>query len=132
VGEQRRDTLVQPAATYNGSLRWSGRSGSASWSVSYYETLAAAPRIRTDVLGTVRKDDWAVAGGAWLTRGYVAGGEPGFWTQVVVPITYTHGLVLGIERAPRSWGQPPELLGTAGIRQKLTLPIPFLRDSSVR
>jgi hypothetical protein len=56
------------------------------------------PRLRTDVLGSLKLGEWEVAGGAWATQGLARGGEPGFWTQ-------------------------------PGVRQKVTLPIPFLRDS---
>jgi hypothetical protein len=131
VGEQQRDTLRQPTQSYRGDLRWSGKAGSASWSASYFETLNAPPRLRTDVLGSLKHRDWEVAGGAWATRGLVRGGEPGFWTQVGIPVTYDLLLSVGIEHAPPAYGKSPEWMGTLGVRQKVTLAIPFLRDGSV-
>jgi hypothetical protein len=130
-GEQRRDTLRSPSATYNGSLRWSGRAGSVSWSSSYFETLSAPPRLRTDLLGSLKLGDWEWAGGAWATRGLTRGGEPGFWTQLGVPVTHDRLLSLGVEHAPIAWGAPPRWMGTLGVRQKVTLPIPFLRDGGM-
>jgi hypothetical protein len=80
------------------------------------------------VLGSLKLGDWEVAGGAWATRGLARGGEPGFWTHLGVPVTYDLLLSLGIEHARAVWGAPPRWMGTLGVRQEVTLPIPFLRD----
>jgi hypothetical protein len=48
VGEQENGTVRQPTASYRTDVRWSGRSGTAAWSASYYETLNSAPRLRTE------------------------------------------------------------------------------------
>ena len=131
-GAQRRDTLRQPAASYRTDLRWSGNAGSTvSWGTSYYETLNSPPRLRTDVLGSVKLGEWELAGGAWATMGLKTGGEPGFWSQIGVPVSYDLLLTLGIEHAPPGWGQPPAWMGTVGIRKKMAFPIPFLRDGSI-
>jgi hypothetical protein len=132
VGEQQRDTLRQPTASYRGDLRWSGKAGTASWSASYYETLNSPPRLRTDLLGSLRLGDWELAGGAWASRGLLRGGEPGVWTQVGVPASHDLLLSLGIEYAPPGWGRPPQWLGTVGFRRKVVIPLPFLRDGSVQ
>jgi len=131
-GEQRREATRSPSATYTGNLRWSGAAGGLSWSASYFETLSAPPRLRTDLLGSLRRGEWELAGGAWATRGLERGGEPGFWIQVGVPVTADLLFSTGIERAPATWGAPPRWMGTLGVRQKVTLPLPFLRDGSVR
>jgi hypothetical protein len=130
VGEQDNGEVRQSTQNYNASLRWNGQGGMASWNASYYESLVSAPRLRTDLLGSLKLGDWELAGGAWATRGWVRGGEPGFWTQIGVPFTYDVLVSFGIERAPPGWGQPPAWLGTFGIRRKLALAIPFLRDGS--
>jgi hypothetical protein len=132
VGEQRRDTVRAPSASYNGSLRWNGRAGSFSWSASYFETLSAPPRLRTDVLGSLRLGGWELAGGAWATRGLVRGGEPGLWTQLGAPVTPDLQLTLGVEHAPPAWGRPPQWLGTLGVRKKVAFAIPFMRDGGLR
>jgi hypothetical protein len=131
-GEQRRDRFRHPAASYRTDLRWSGKAGSTvSWSASYYETLNSLPRLRTDVLGSVKLKEWELAAGGWVTKGLSVGGEPGFWSQVGVPVSYDVLITLGIEYAPPSWGTSPAWLGTVGIRKKVTFPIPFLRDDSI-
>lgn len=130
VGEQQSGALRQPTASYRGDLRWSGRTGVASWSASYYETLNAPPRLRTDVLASLKLEDWEWAGGAWATRGLTRGGEPGFWTQLGIPVSYDLLVSVGIEHAPPTWGVQPAWLGTLGIRKKVALAIPFLRDGT--
>ena len=131
VGEQRRDTLHQPMRNFRTDLRWTGGAGTASWSTSSYEALGGARRLRTDVLGTLKVDAWELAGGAWATRGWARGGEPGLWTQVGVPVGAGLLLTFGVEHAPPSFGEPPVALGTIAIRKRLALPLPFLRDASV-
>jgi len=131
-GVQTRDTLRSGSASYRGDLRWQGRAGFLSMGGSYYRTLTSEPRLRADLLGSARFGAWELAGGAWATRGWIAGGEPGVWTQVGVPLTYDLLLTLGAEHAPEEFGRDPVWLGTVGIRKSLTLPIPFLRDPSTR
>ncbi len=131
VGEQHNATVRQPTESYRGDLRWSGKAGTASWSASYYESLNAPPRLRTDVLGSLKLREWEWAGGAWATRGWKAGGEPGFWSQIGVPVSYDLLLSLGIEHAPPAYGQAPTWLGTVGVRKKVAFALPFLRDGSV-
>jgi hypothetical protein len=130
VGEQRQDTTRRPTASYRGDLRWNGRLGTASWAASYFERPNMPPRLRTDLLGSLKLGDWELAGGAWATRGWMAGGEPGVWTQIGIPVTYDLLLSVGIEHAPPTWGQPPQWLGTVGVRKKVAVPVPFLRDGS--
>jgi hypothetical protein len=130
VGEQDNGTLRQPTSSYRGDLRWSGRAGSLSWSASRYTALNIAPRLRTDVLGSVKLGEWEAAGGGWATRGWTAGGDPGFWAQLGIPVTYDLLLTVGAEHAPAAWGRRPEWLGTVGLRKKLTVAVPFLRDSA--
>jgi hypothetical protein len=60
----------------------------------------------------------------------VAGGEPGLWTQVGVPVTYDVLISVGVEHAPPAHGQRPAWLGTMGIRKKLALAIPFINDGA--
>jgi hypothetical protein len=131
VGEQDNGTARQSTASYRGDLRWTGKAGSAAWSASYYEALNSAPRLRTDVLGSLKLGEWEVAGGAWATRGWQSGGDPGVWTQLGIPVRYDLQLSLGVEHAPPSYGQPPQWLGTLGVRKKVGFAIPFLRDGSV-
>jgi hypothetical protein len=45
-----------------------------------------------------------------------------------VPVASDLPLSLGVEHAPVAWGAPPRWMGALGVRQKVTLPIPFLRD----
>jgi hypothetical protein len=131
VGEQDNGSVRQPAATYRGDVRWTGKAGFASWSASYYETLNSGPRLRTDLLGSLQAGDWEVAGGAWATRGWKAGGEPGVWTQLGIPVSYDLQLSVGIEHAPPDYGRPPQWLGTLGVRKKIAVAIPFMRDGSL-
>jgi hypothetical protein len=131
LGEQQRDTIRQPTESYNGALRWAGKSGSASWSASYYETLNSLPRLRTDLLGSLKLGEWEMAGGAWATRGWTSAGEPGFWTQLGVPVSDDLLLSVGIEHAPPAWAEPPTWMGTLGIRKRLAFAIPMLRDAGV-
>jgi hypothetical protein len=49
-------------------------------------------------------------------------------TQLGVPVASDLPLSLGVEHAPAVWGAPPRCMGTVGVWQKVTLPIPFLRD----
>jgi hypothetical protein len=128
MGEQRQDTLRRPTQSYRGNLRWNGKAGTASWSTSYFETLSSPPRLRTDLLGSLKLGDWELAGGAWATRGLPRGGEPGFWAQIGIPVTYDLVLSLGIEHAPPGFGKPPHRMGTVGVRHKVALPIPWLRN----
>jgi hypothetical protein len=130
IGEQRRDTLRQPTESYRGDLRWSGKAGTASWSASYYETLSSPPRLRADLLGSLKLGEWELAGGAWATRGVARGGEPGIWTQIGMPVSYDLLLFTGIEHAPPAWGEAPVWLGTVGFRKKVAFALPFLRDGS--
>jgi hypothetical protein len=131
VGEQDNGTVRQPTGSYRGDLRWSGKAGTASWSASYYESLNSPPRLRTDLLGSLKLGEWELAGGAWATRGWIRGGEPGIWTQIGVPVSYDLLLSLGIEHAPPAWGQAPTWLGTVGIRKRVAFAIPFLRDGTL-
>jgi hypothetical protein len=130
LSEQDNGTVRRPTSSYRGDLRWTGRSGSLSWSASRFEALNADPRMRTDLLGSLKLGEWEAAGGAWATRGWASGGDPGFWTQIGVPVSFDLLLALGLERAPRSWGQAPAFLGTLGIRKKLMVPVPFLRHDT--
>lgn len=132
VGEQQRDTVRQPTQSYRSDLRWSGRVGTASWAASYFDRPNMVPRIRTDVLGSLKLGHWELAGGGWATRGWTRGGEPGFWTQIGVPVTHDLLLSVGMEYAPPDWGQSPQWLGSLGVRQKVTVPFPFLRDGGAR
>jgi hypothetical protein len=127
-GTQVRDTLRGALATYRGDARWQARGGMASLTASYYETLNGPPRIRADLLASTKRGAWELAGGAWATRGWVRGGEPGFWSQLGVPLTYDLLLSVGVEHAPTEWGHPPEWLGSVAIRKNVAVAIPFLRD----
>jgi hypothetical protein len=131
-GEQQRDTLRGPGSSYQGSLRWNGREASFSWSTSYFETLSAPPRLRSDLLGSLKLGEWELMGGAWATRGLPRGGEPGVWSQLGIPFGHDLLLSVGLEHAPPTWGQPPQWLGTLGVRQRLAVPLPFLRDPGGR
>ncbi|HSJ10970.1 MAG TPA: hypothetical protein VK928_13690, partial [Longimicrobiales bacterium] len=117
-------------SSYRGDLRWTGTAGSVSWSASRYESLSAAPRLRTDLLGSLKLGEWELAGGAWATRGWTFGGEPGLWTQVGMPVSFDLMLTAGVEHAPPEYGKAPMWLGTLGVRKRLTLPVPFLRDGA--
>lgn len=129
-GTHDNGTLRRPSATYRGDLRWQGRAGMASASASYYETLNSAPRTRADLLGSVRAGEWELAGGAWATRGWLRGGEPGFWTQLGVPVAYDLLLSVGVEHAPPTYAEAPAWLGSVGFRKNVAIPVPFLRNPS--
>jgi hypothetical protein len=130
VGRQDNGTVRQPTGSFRGDLRWSGQAGSLSWSASRFESLNAPPRLRTDVLGSLKRNEWELAGGAWATKGWLAGGDPGFWTQIGVPVLFDLLLNVGVEHAPPAWGQRPEWLGTLGVRKKLSWAVPLLRDGT--
>jgi len=125
-GEQARGEARGETESYRADLRWTGNGGSFSFSTSYYTALTSDPRLRTDLLGSFTVGEFEFSGGAWATRGWSRGGEPGMWTQIGVPVMHGSLVVLGFEHAPRMWGAPPEWLGTVGFRQKLTIPLPFL------
>jgi hypothetical protein len=127
VGIQDNGTLRRMTRSGRGDLRWSGTAGMASWTVAYFETLTSPRRLRTDALGSFKVGGWEFAGGAWATHGQLRGGEPGFWTQIGIPLNRDLLVSMGIEHAPPDWGRPPAWLGTLGIRSKLTVPVPLLR-----
>jgi hypothetical protein len=35
-----------------------------------------------------------------------------------------------VEHAPPAYGRPPQWMGTLGVRKKLLVPVPFLREGS--
>lgn len=131
LGEEETSRGLHPYRAYRGDLRWTGGPGLASLTVSSYESGGAAPRLRADVLTRLVSGEFEIAGGAWATRGWTGGGTPGMWLNLGVPVSSELTLLLGLEHAP------PLLLASGsswrfslGIRTKLIIPLPFLRDGS--
>jgi hypothetical protein len=127
IGTDAGATGVHAYRYYRGDLRWSGGSGYASFNVGAVESGGSPPRLRADLLGSLMLGEWEVAGGAWATRGWPAGSEPGAWLQLGVPLLSEFTLLLGAEHAPRPHAPDTSpWRASLGLRKKLILPLPLL------
>jgi hypothetical protein len=127
IGEEETSRGAHPFRSYRSDLRWSGEAGFASLGVSSYETGGGPARLRADLLASLMVGELELAGGAWATRGWTAGGEPGWWINVGLPVTSEWMLLLGIEQAEGLQGPAVSAWRTSfGLRKKLIVPIPFL------
>jgi hypothetical protein len=127
LGEEEASRGTYPFRSYRSDLRWSGDAGFASLGVSSYETGGGPARLRADLLASVMVGEFELAGGAWATRGWAAGGEPGWWINVGLPVTSEWMLLLGVEQARDLLA--PDASGwrtSFGLRKKLIVPLPFL------
>lgn len=131
IGEEEIPEGVYPYRSYRGDLRWSGEPGFVSFTVSSYASGGIRPRQRADLLTSLIYGGFELAGGAWITRGWT-GGAPGVWTNVGLPVTPRLTLFLGLEHGPQPLAPNGSLWRfSLGIRRKLVVPLPFLRDSAV-
>jgi hypothetical protein len=67
-------------------------------SASHSEVIGQVSQ-RADLLASLKVHAIEVAGGAWDTRGYVAGGTPGAWASVGLPVA--GGRLLASESSTR-------------------------------
>jgi hypothetical protein len=132
LGREEIRTRVYPFRSYLGDLRWSGKPGDVSFTVSSYASGSARPRLRADLLISLVSGGLELAGGAWATRGWAGGGAPGVWTNIGLPVTSKLTLFLGVEHGPHLLAPdaPPWRL-SVGVRQKLVVPLPFLRNATL-
>jgi hypothetical protein len=132
LGEEEIRKGVYPFRSYRGDLRWTGEPGLVSFSVSSYAIGGAKPRLRADLLTSLVYGGFEIAGGAWATRGSTVGGAPGVWTNIGLPVTSEITLFLGLEHGPQllaPHGSPWRF--SVGLRKKLVVPLPFLRNGSL-
>jgi len=128
VGEQDNGRRVARLAFYRGDLRWIKDGSTVSFGITHSEG-GGPPIQRVDLLASLKVHEIELAGGAWATRGYTSGGRPGLWTSVGLPVGGDRILTLGIDYSPLTWTSEPSLRGTVTIRQRFTLPVPFLPAS---
>lgn len=126
LGSQESGRVVRRLAYYRTDLRWTGETGLMSINFSHAENNGRRTE-RVDVIASLNLARWELASGAWGTRGYVSGGEPGVWASVGVPLRGDTLILVGIDRAPIEWGVQPTWRATLGVRQRFALPLPFDR-----
>jgi hypothetical protein len=132
LGETDGARGVHPLRYYNASLRWSGDTGFATVTIGRNQSSGLPAQERLDVLGSVKRGLYELSGGAWITRGYVAGGHPGVWSSVGVPILLDLTAVAGVEYTPLDWTAPSQWRGSLTVRRPLTLSLDFLKPGSAR
>jgi hypothetical protein len=125
IGQSEDARRSGPIAFYTGELRWGKDASTISLSASHSEGVGQVSQ-RADLLASLRVHAIELAGGAWGTRGYVAGGTPGAWASVGVPVPGGRLLTLGIEYSSLTWLSEPSLRGTVTIRQPINFPVPFV------
>jgi hypothetical protein len=106
VGRETGPGGGHPFRSQRGDLRVKADPGYASFAVRTYETNGLGSRLRADLLGSATFGGFEVAGGAWATRGWTLGGEPGAWMHLGVPLYY-------------------QFTALVGLGKGLVLPIPF-------
>jgi hypothetical protein len=126
VGEQDTGTRVDPVAFYRTDLRWTKEAGTVSLGASHTESLGIG-RQRLDLMASLQFGELELAGGAWATRGYTAGGQPGMWTSVGIPVGFDSLATFAIDYSPVTWTAAPGLRGSVSFRKRFTLPMPFVR-----
>ena len=124
VGSRDNGIRRQPIAYYRSELRWTGEKGFLTVDLSHSDTGDATIR-RGDVIASLNVNRWELAGGSWVTHGYIAGGEPGMWASVGIPTGRELLLTAGVDRASVDWISPPSWRGTIAIRKRFSLPLPF-------
>jgi hypothetical protein len=124
LGQQDNGLRVAPIAFYRGDVRWFGDAGSISLSATRSETWGVI-RDRADVIASWNVRRWELAGGAWATRGYIVGGDPGMWVRVGAPVARDLLLTLGMDHAPPEWGAAPTWRGMIGLRKRFGVATPF-------
>ena len=129
LGDEETVTGLHLFRSYRGDLRWSGDAGLFSLTVGSYATAGAAPRLRADLLTSLVYGGFELAGGAWATRGWRAGGAPGMWTSIGLPVSSGFTLFVGLEHAEDIFdptGSPWRF--SLRLRKKIVVPLPFLRS----
>ena len=107
------------------SVRWTRDGNTWSLTMTHSDT-AGVRRERADLLLST-KVRWAeLAGGAWVTRGYTFGGQPGSWVSIGVPAGAETILTVGLDYTLLTWTSPSSLRGVVSIRKRFTAPIPFV------
>jgi hypothetical protein len=125
IGQSEDGRSTGRIAFYTGELRWAKDGSTISLSASHSEVVGQVSQ-RADLLASLKVHAIEVAGGAWGTRGYVAGGTPGAWASVGLPVAGGRLLALGIEYSSMTWLSEPSFRGTVTIRQPISFPIPFV------
>jgi hypothetical protein len=124
VGSRDDGIQRQPIAYYRSELRWTGEAGFLTVDLSHSDTGDTTIR-RGDVIASLNVNRWELAGGGWVTHGYIAGGEPGMWTSVGIPTGRELLLTVGVDRASVDWISRPSWRGTLTVRKRFSLPLPF-------
>jgi hypothetical protein len=125
IGQSKDGRSTGRIAFYTGELRWGKDGSTISLSASHSEVIGQVSQ-RADLLASLKVHAIEVAGGAWDTRGYVAGGTPGAWASVGLPVAGGRLLALGIEYSSMTWLSEPSFRGTVTIRQPISFPVPFV------
>jgi hypothetical protein len=126
VGQQETGRRLDPYAFYRGDLRWVGDAGTISVGASHSDTLGVA-RQRVDLMASLKFRAAELMGGAWVTRGYALGGEPGIWTSIGLPVGAESTLVLGLDYSPVTWTAESSMRATVSFQRRFSLPMPFIR-----
>jgi hypothetical protein len=84
-----------------------------------------------DLMASLKFGAAELMGGAWMTRGYALGGQPGMWTSIGVPVGYESMLTLGIDYSPLTWTSDPSLRATVSFQKRFSLAMPFVRPARV-
>ncbi len=124
IGAQERDSLRTRMAYYRGDMRWNGTAGTASLGFTHSQNGTRTSQ-RADLVGSLNLARYEVAGGAWATRGYTFGGQPGFWASFGVPVTQQTLITIGVDHAPPVWGADPSLRFALSARKRFSMPLPF-------
>lgn len=122
-----------PLHFYRAGLRYSRDGALASVGLTQVRNGFRPPQQRLDVLGSIKVGEYELTGGAWVTRGYVAGGHPGVWGTVTLPILLDLTAIVGLEYAPLTYLSSPGWRGSLAFRRPLAVPLGFLglRDRSL-
>lgn len=123
VGRETTSNESHPSGSHRGELRLGTEAGYASVTVRSYESGGVVAPVRADFLGAGTVKGIEVAGGAWTTKGWTAGGEPGAWIQVGVPGSNELIAMVGVEHWENRTS-PWRL--SFGLQRSLIVPIPFV------
>jgi len=108
-----------------GSVKWTRDGNTWSLMVTHSDS-AGIQRERADLLLSTRVRWAELAGGAWVTRGYAFGGQPGSWFSVGLPTGADTVATIGFDYSPVTWTAQPSLRGIVSIRKRFTAPVPFV------
>lgn len=132
IGENETTRGLHPLAFHRADLRIARERGKASLGWSRISNGGLGVQQRIDALGSIKMGEYELSGGAWTTRGYIAGGQPGVWTTAAVPTPIGLTVVAGIEYAPLTYLDAPGWRGSLMLRRPLVVPLGFLKGRGER